>query len=140
MPPPGHCPWAKPERWGYVLDRHVRRIAHPRGLTLLGGEPPRLLTLGHRGVAALDALCARPPRPLPDGAAELARRLVDGALLHPVPLDAASCGSPPPGELGGAVPCGCFRLAAVVPAHAPPPGLSSLVRGLTARGVPVQVV
>ena len=76
----------------YVLDHTVRRLEGAR--LLLGGEPSRLLRLQPRAAAALDLL-------LRDGMGEqgpglasqldpameaLLRRLVDSAIVHPVPV------------------------------------------------------
>lgn len=110
--------------WRYELDRRARRL--DRGRVLAGGEPFRLVRLSESGVEALEALLGV-GAPLPDHALDLVRGLAGTALLHPVP----------PRRLAA---CGCFAIAAVVPAHDPPPGLARLLEGLAGGGIPVQVV
>jgi mycofactocin glycosyltransferase len=55
------------------------------GEVVLGGSPPRLLTLAPRGAALVDGWLAG--QPVGDGAGErlLARRLLDAGLAHPDP-------------------------------------------------------
>jgi mycofactocin system glycosyltransferase len=74
-----------PLGWRVELDRTVRR---PRGDTLVGGSPTRLLRLSATGVTALDEVRAGPIRST--AAATLARRLTDAGLAHPKPVGGAT--------------------------------------------------
>lgn len=81
-----------PASFGLALDPGVRRTADGRVLT--GGRPGRLLTLGARGAAAVDALIAGERVGIAERA--LGRRLVEAGLAHPtvtprpVPYDAVT--------------------------------------------------
>jgi mycofactocin system glycosyltransferase len=64
------------------LDRRTRWLSD--GRTLLGGNPPRMLTLSRSGRRAVEVL-ERAGAGARDEVRELARRLVDTELAHPTP-------------------------------------------------------
>jgi len=72
-----------PVGWRLRPARGLRRGGG--GEVVLGGSPPRLLTLSSRGAELLDGWLAG--RPVGEGPAErlLARRLLDAGLVHPDP-------------------------------------------------------
>ena len=84
-----------PDGWRVVVDRHV--VALDGGRVLLGGAPPRMLRLAPAG----RALLAGGGFTVTDATSRaLARRLLDGGVVHPVPDGAG----PGPGDVTVVVP------------------------------------
>jgi mycofactocin system glycosyltransferase len=102
------------------LDADVRR--RDGGRLLVGGVPPRLLRLTDAGGRALDEILAGEP-PAGPPADDLAHRLLDEGLVHPLPGDGAD--DPP--------------VTTVIPALEGGEQLVALVTTLVAEG-PVVVV
>ena len=84
-----------PDGWRVVVDRHV--VALDGGRVLLGGAPPRMLRLAPAG----RALLAGGGFTVTDATSRaLARRLLDGGVVHPVPDGAG----PGPGDVTVVIP------------------------------------
>jgi len=117
-----------PPGTGIVPDPSLRRYAG--GRVLVGGRPPRMVTLTPAGVVALDRLEAGPSPDLDRATLELGRRLVDAGMAHPrwLPDDAAGTDEAVAG-----------RVTVVVPAHGRPERLARCLASL-GRTVPVLVV
>jgi mycofactocin system glycosyltransferase len=72
-----------PAGWSLVLDASARRIEG--GRAVIGGAPLRLLRLTDAGARWLDTIEAGEAVSAADAHRQLARRLVDAGLAHPVP-------------------------------------------------------
>lgn len=72
---------------GLVADGGLRRV--DRGRVLIGGSPLRIVRLSEPGAAVVDAWLAGTPVADVKSARGLARRLLDAAMVHPVPAPAS---------------------------------------------------
>jgi mycofactocin system glycosyltransferase len=107
-----------PDGWRVVVDRHV--VAHDGGRVLLGGAPPRMLRLAPAG----RALLAGGGFTVTDATSRaLARRLLDGGVVHPVPDGAR----PGPGDVTVVIPVKDRTDAVVRLIAALPPDLGGVI-------------
>ncbi|MGE0727595.1 MAG: mycofactocin biosynthesis glycosyltransferase MftF [Acidimicrobiia bacterium] len=77
---------AVPADWTLTLDGSVRRFAD--GRVLLGGAPLRILRLTDAGATMLGRWVAGEAVGRSTGRTQLARRLLDAGIVHPVPTPA----------------------------------------------------
>ena len=112
--PPGETP--VPDGVRLIADASLER--HDRGRLLVGGSPTRLMRLSEHGTRQLEAWLAGVPIRAETGRSDrlLARRLIDAAMLHPVPGSSPS----PPLE----------NVTAVVPVRDDPDGLAVVLSAL----------
>jgi mycofactocin system glycosyltransferase len=67
-----------------VADGSLQR--HSRGTVLMGGSPLRVMRVTENGARLVDRLLAGEAVPDSTAAVALTRRLLDGGLVHPVPI------------------------------------------------------
>lgn len=115
-----------PEGFGIELDRSVRTFRD--GQVLVGGHPPRVVTLTPAGAGALATLTSGPAVPV--AARDLAGRLVAAGMAHP-----RWTGDRGPGA-------GQRTVTIVVPAHDRVAELDRCLDSLTSSspGIPVLVI
>ena len=102
LQPGGELACALPEDWRLVLDPSVSFVRD--GSALLGGHPPRMMTLTPAGVAALESLRKGSPLPPSPAARRLGRRLVDAGMAHPRPPADAIVSTAAPASLAASAP------------------------------------
>jgi mycofactocin system glycosyltransferase len=108
-----------------VLDPAVRRVDGRR--VLIGGAPLRIIRLTEAGSRLLDRWTSAEALGPADGAQRLARRLLDGGLVHP--------------RLEGVTPpFGPSDVAVVIPIHGRPDGLAATLAAVSAAAPGAVVV